>query len=181
MDEYKLKQLDDDPNGPTLLSSIIDSGMAMNEWNFIVSGSGGVEIFNDTEDWMNIDQDFIRVEARDVIMSHNSKGARISPFFVEWVARAFDEGEGHPNHIEITSDKIKAAVRYGKIVNDEVMQVFGLLLGIYLGLRSGRHKFFMPKPEIYLHPSRQCKIGNVMKNFSDAVNQKIRDAFEAQK
>ena len=168
-----IKHLDDDPTMPILLSSLYD--LSIEKWIFIINGAG-VGFFNDMpDDIFVIDDVFIRENATYTIASMKASGNPVPELFFKELQEAFNGNSSPNNDVEITDKLIFNSVRNGQVLHPEIVQVFGIILGMYIGImKVGAKKFFIPNPENNLHPARQCKIGNVMVRFED----KLRDRWE---
>lgn len=169
------------PDGPVLMSSLEDNGVISSDKEFIVLiDSAATGIFNDMEHKIfSIDDDFIDENVKYTITSYQNKNADVSQIFIDILQECFDMGEN--NGLPITSDLIKACVFHGKIVKPEIAQLFGIFLGVYIGIRSGYTRFYIPIIDKHLHPSRQRLIVPLLKTFSDRILSLMKQAQEKQK
>ncbi len=157
----ELKTLNDDPNNPVLLSSI------PTEHNVTLI-IGNESVYNDLEEVLTIDSDFIKENIVFTIEKLIASKAKVSDRFITAIQECYDE-KGHTNYLLITDELIKSCIYKGKIINQEIAKLFGLFLGTYIATKCGYKKVYIDNIDAFLHPCRQYRIMPKLIEFSDKL------------
>jgi len=126
---------------------------------------GKESITNDVEDVFTVDSDFIRENVIYTLNGYKRDNKELSSLFVDAVSKCYDT--------PISSDTILSCVTADKVVKRDIAQVFGVLLGVYVAIRSGYSRIFIDNIDAFLHPQEQRDILNIAISFAEDVKQKM--------